>query len=214
MTRRIKFTVLISVFVVLGLNYSWLHAAMVVGTADDHCESQILDQASARVVDLFGEQSSQPWIRCLDAPHLGLGKTIGTTNFAPGLPAIIILNRDGHNVDVIAHEWAHAELAERVGVLTRTYRLPTWFDEGLAMQVDFRADYGDVALAKMLLEAEAPELDQIDSPSTFYQSGVQGRVHYAWSRCVVSSLLEKEPLSSLIQKILAQQDPIGGCRLE
>ncbi len=35
----------------------------------------------------------------------------------------------------------HAEIADRVGPLAKFTELPTWFDEGLAMQVDFRSEY-------------------------------------------------------------------------
>ena len=35
----------------------------------------------------------------------------------------------------------HAEIANRVGYWRRLTQLPMWFDEGLAMQVDFRPRY-------------------------------------------------------------------------
>ena len=212
MRQRIKLGFGVVVFLGLALNYSWLHAAMVVSSVDNNCRAQVIDEAAGRVADLFGEQTSTPWIRCLDKPHLGLGKVIGTTNFAPGLPAIILLNQDGHNVDVIAHEWAHAELAERIGVLPRTYQIPTWLDEGIAMQVDFRAAYGDGALIKMLEEVKTPILGDIESPSTFYAAGVQGRTHYSWSRCVVAELLKEESLASLIERALEGSKLDGHCK--
>ena len=47
----------------------------------------------------------------------------------------------GQNLDVVAHELMHAEIAERVGWWGRFTQLPVWFDEGLAMQVDLRPRY-------------------------------------------------------------------------
>ena len=47
----------------------------------------------------------------------------------------------GQNADVVAHELMHAEIADRVGYWGRFTQLPVWFDEGLAMQVDFRPRY-------------------------------------------------------------------------
>jgi hypothetical protein len=46
----------------------------------------------------------------------------------------------GQNVDVVAHELMHAEFFHRMGFL-KSVQLPIWFNEGVAMQVDYRPQY-------------------------------------------------------------------------
>ena len=145
---------------------------------------------------------------------MGAGKVIGTTHFAPGLPAVILLNADGQNVDVMAHEWAHAETAARVGVLHRTYQMPTWLDEGLAMQVDLRPSYNLQALQRLVQQAgRVPRLTQISSPRTFFQAGGNGRLHYAYSRCVVADMLRTHSVLDLLQMASLLESNTARCEL-
>ena len=52
-----------------------------------------------------------------------------------------MIGTKGRNIDIVAHELMHAEIADRLGYWHRLTKLPIWFDEGLAMQVDFRPHY-------------------------------------------------------------------------
>lgn len=63
----------------------------------------------------------------------GAGFSIGTP-----LGSWIILNQDGLNVDVIAHEMCHDELMTKLGWWKTKKEIPTWFDEGLALMLDYR----------------------------------------------------------------------------
>ena len=184
--RKAKLTACIILFLAVAANYNWVHAAIVYGASTGTCDTDKLAAAKLRVQSLFGSVESDPWIRCLEQPTLGLGHIIGTTHFAPGLPAVIILSSEGNHLDVIAHEWAHAEYARRVGGLYRTYAVPTWFDEGLAMQVDHRKSY-DLSVVASLSEKYA--LGEVEKVGGFFQPGEQGRFHYAWARCAVSTWL-------------------------
>ena len=53
----------------------------------------------------------------------------------------VVVGPKGHDVNILAHETLHAEIHHRVGHWNRLTQIPTWFDEGLAMQVDFRERY-------------------------------------------------------------------------
>ena len=53
----------------------------------------------------------------------------------------VVVGPKGHDVNILAHETLHAEIHHRVGHWYRLTQIPTWFDEGLAMQVDFRERY-------------------------------------------------------------------------
>ncbi len=180
----------------LLLNAGWARAALVSQLAGSPCDAWLLDQAKAPVAQFYGSVSSKPIVACVAEPALGLSVSHGRTSFAPWLPAVILLGREGANPDVAAHEWMHAELAGRVGVLTRTYGLPNWFDEGLAMQVDLRAEYDLPALERMLAAGNANEISlaSIDAPRGFFAAdSSRGRLHYAFARCVVGRWLESEP---------------------
>ncbi|WP_028663591.1 hypothetical protein [Runella zeae] len=64
----------------------------------------------------------------------GAGCSLGT----PWGQSFIVLNVEGLNTDVIAHEMCHAELFTRLGWWKTTRQIPQWFNEGLALMVDYR----------------------------------------------------------------------------
>ena len=53
----------------------------------------------------------------------------------------VVISKEGVDLDIISHELSHTELFERVGIFNRATKIPAWFDEGLAMQVDHRSYY-------------------------------------------------------------------------
>lgn len=85
-----------------------------------------------RVAELFGNVRSSAVLLCFNGPVAALNIEYGTTRFAPSLRPIVILGRKGTNLDVAVHEIAHAEFAYRTSVLLRSYKVPTWFDEGIS----------------------------------------------------------------------------------
>ena len=64
----------------------------------------------------------------------GAGCSLGT----PWGASYLILGPDGNNVDVIAHELCHDELFARLGWWRVKRQIPQWFNEGLALLVDYR----------------------------------------------------------------------------
>lgn len=176
----------------LTLNHPWTHAAMasVVGGME-RCPSALSEKARARVGALLGPVRSSPLILCQARPGLGLDVPYGTTRFAPLLPSIVVVGPFGRNLDVLSHEWAHAELASRTGVLLRMYRVPVWFDEGLAMQLDQRPDYSEVALKRYRAAGlfSGVTLARLARPEQFFHDGDLGKSHYALARCVVGRWL-------------------------
>ncbi len=63
----------------------------------------------------------------------------------------VFIGPKGLNVDIMAHGIAHAEIKHRAG-LEQWPKLPAWFDEGLATQVDWRPFLNEP------LAADAPPL--------------------------------------------------------
>ena len=64
----------------------------------------------------------------------GAGCSIGT----PWGTSYLVLGPDGNNADVIAHELCHDELFARLGWWRVKRQIPQWFNEGLALMVDYR----------------------------------------------------------------------------
>jgi hypothetical protein len=107
---------------------------------------RLLASGKGRIGKIFGEPQSTPIIVFFNS----------STSFWPfrlndhgsthviGTRTCVLIGPNGQNVDVVAHELMHTEVADRIGVLAKFTDLPTWFDEGLAMQVDFRPEY-DIA---------------------------------------------------------------------
>lgn len=64
----------------------------------------------------------------------GAGCSLGT----PWGTSYLVLGPDGNNADVIAHELCHDELFARLGWWRVKRQIPQWFNEGLALMVDYR----------------------------------------------------------------------------
>ncbi len=64
----------------------------------------------------------------------GAGCSVGT----PWGTSYLVLGPDGNNADVIAHELCHDELFTRLGWWRVKRQIPQWFNEGLALMVDYR----------------------------------------------------------------------------
>ena len=79
------------------------------------------------------------------------------------------------NIDIIAHELTHAELHTRLN-MNALKRIPTWFDEGLATQNDYREQYGlDAWIEQTDNGKNALSLEDMDTGSEFYAGTVEDR---------------------------------------
>jgi len=99
--------------------------------------------AEARVDSFYRGKKSDPKIIICQTPQQyqkycssteGAGCSIGT----PWGSSYVILNAQGMNTDVIAHEMSHIELLKRIGWWRTTNDIPQWFNEGLALMLDRR----------------------------------------------------------------------------
>lgn len=108
---------------------------------------RLLSGAKGRIREVFGEPQSAPTVVFFDSSESFWPFRLneyGSTQVI-GAKTCVLIGPKGRSLDVVAHELMHAEIANRVGVLAKFTELPTWFDEGLAMQVDFRPDYSVAA---------------------------------------------------------------------
>ena len=114
-------------------------------TSAKHRQSvhQAVAEAHIRIAELWGKPAGNAtFILCENTEEYrrycnsgdGAGCSIGT----PWGASYIVLNPDGLNTDVVAHEMCHDELFTRLGWWTTTRQIPQWFNEGLALMVDYR----------------------------------------------------------------------------
>jgi putative transposon-encoded protein len=123
-------------------------------------QAQLLSDSKARIQQSFGSLQSKPMVVFFNEPNTFWPlkpNEYGSTNFI-GSRVCVIVGPKGQNIDVLAHELMHAEIAARVGYWRRFTQLPVWFDEGLAMQVDYRPNY-----TLSLSESESTKVDYVKS---------------------------------------------------
>ena len=181
---------LITVVLVLTLMGFAVHAypgviacALVSGSVKQTVtEEQLLSAASSRIDKLFGARQANPVI-VFNAPErfwpLSLNE-YGSTSFL-GQKTCVMIGAKGRNLDVVAHELMHAEIVHRVGYWRRLTALPVWFDEGLAMQVDFRPRY------RLPQGASSTYVKTLDSSRDFFVADDQQLTnHYAAAKAEVA----------------------------
>ena len=113
----------------------------------------LIAQAKARVIAVYGQYSATPVIiagRNMNSLGIFASNEYASTKFLPGR-AYVVLGPKGHNIDVVAHELVHAQIFEHIGFWGRTLKLPVWFDEGAAMQVDYREKYNLIGIENVKL---------------------------------------------------------------
>ena len=143
----------------------------------------LISQAQERVRAFYGDLCCMEHtylIICDDPalkPKLGDGKETNTLRFPfqKHLTNYIYLSDEYLNLDIISHELTHAELHSRLS-LDALKKLPTWFDEGIATQNDYREQYGPAAWTEQTdsgKNALAPE--EMDTPAEFYAGTAEDR---------------------------------------
>jgi hypothetical protein len=168
-------------------------------------EADILE-AKSRVLELYGGCLADPAIIAGD--NVKMLSKFGMTKGGTGVSHItmigsyIVLGPNGMNVDVIAHEMCHCELAKRVGMLNRE-KIPAWFDEGLAMQLDDREKYGEEEWVKLTGYGKSvPDIKLVNTSERFYNS--QAASHYIIAKHELKQWLAAvgtNGLSELVLKI-------------
>ncbi|RYC71444.1 MULTISPECIES: hypothetical protein [Spirosoma] len=94
----------------------------------------------------------------------GAGCSLGT----PWGDSFLVLGPEGNNADVIAHELCHDELFARLGWWRVKRQIPVWFNEGLALMVDYRFSPPDLwdKPADTPAPADSFDVDEYQLPFT------------------------------------------------
>ena len=140
----------------------------------------MIEQAKDRVKAFFGElhfPDGTIFIICDDEKMTRkLGEDHGTVIFYfPSETHYICISDEYLELDILAHEITHAELHTRLSSEAQK-RIPTWFDEGIALQNDYRERYSEAQWAEQTNNGEnAFVLEDMDTPSEFYAGGAEDR---------------------------------------
>ena len=164
-------------------------------------------RAKERVGNFFGD------LKCLDntmfifcddnalLTKLGGDHDTCTISF-PFRKNCISISDEYCNIDILAHELTHAEFQSRLSV-NASSKVPTWFDEGLATQNDYRDQYSPEAWAEQTNGGQnviAP--DDMDTPSEFYTGTADDRrFRYLNAKHEVSGWMEAHEQKGLLELI-------------
>ena len=78
-------------------------------------------------------------------------------------------------LDILAHEITHAELRSRLSAKAQK-TIPTWFDEGIALQNDYRERYSEAQwIAQTDNGKNTVALEDMDTPAEFYAGEAEDR---------------------------------------
>jgi hypothetical protein len=141
---------------------------------------EMIEKAKDRVRTFFGDvlfQDQTIFIICDDEKLIRkLGEDHGTVVFSfPTEAHFICISDEYLELDILAHEITHAELRSRLSAEAQK-AIPTWFDEGLALQNDYRERYSEaqwIAQTDNGKNMVAPE--DMDTPAEFYAGEAEDR---------------------------------------
>lgn len=124
----------------------------------------------------------------LECEHYSGIKRCGTsTQFTP-LGTFITIGPEGRNVDVISHEICHSILENDLGFVLIN-RIPTWLNEGIAMQVDYRDDFVFPELEKIYIPDSVKLLEMSNSKRFYSNNSEKLRLNYAVAKLQVSMMI-------------------------
>ena len=141
---------------------------------------RMIEQAKDRVKAFFGElhfQDETIFIICDDEKLTRkLGEDHGTVIFYfPSETHYICISDEYLELDILAHEITHAELRTRLSAEAQK-RIPTWFDEGIALQNDYREKYSEAQWSAQTDNGKnAVALEDMDTPAEFYAGEAEDR---------------------------------------
>ena len=170
--------------------------------------TQLIDEAKSRVADFFGSLTCQDYtvmIICDDEKLLAKLGGDHDTHHATLFPvkrSYVSVSTEYLTIDILAHELSHAELYERLsGKAFR--RLPTWFNEGIALQNDYREQYGPEAWAEQTDNGKnIVAHEDMDTAAEFYSGTKEDRrFRYLNAKHDVAEWLEKQGLQGLMALI-------------
>lgn len=165
----------------------------------------LIKQAEERDKAFFGELyfwDETVIIICDDEKVLSrLGEDHGTlTYYVPSKKHYICISDEYLKLDILAHEITHAELHTRL-TKEALMHIPTWFDEGLATQNDYRDQYSEEQWKVQTDNGKnIIALEDMDTSSEFYAGEVEDRrLRYLNAKHELADWIEEHGQQGLIK---------------
>jgi hypothetical protein len=119
------------------------------------------------------------------------------------LGAYVVLQQQSLDLDIIAHEISHTVLYNNIGWYKTIYKIPTWFNEGLAMQVDDRSYYSiDTLMLKREAGIKLPDVIRMKRPADFFAGNNKTvMLNYSTAKYIVHEWLKTHSLQKFIKAI-------------
>jgi hypothetical protein len=161
---------------------------------------QLIYEGRKRIDVTFGKVEANPIVVFLgESNRIGPFKlnSYGSTHLV-GSRACVVIGTDGRSVDVVAHELMHAEVSHRMGYLAYVLDVPSWFDEGVAMQVDYRTRYSLSAQEA----TGAHHVRALTAASTFFVDDDEALTrNYSYAKYEVSKWLSRIGSANLYSRL-------------
>jgi hypothetical protein len=198
-----------------------LYVAPEISKQQQQMATISLKAAQVRIRQMWGGQRGNATvILCHSLPqyqqYCSSGEGAGCSLGTPWGASFVVLNLEGLNTDVIAHEMCHDELFSRLGWWTTKRQIPQWFNEGLALMADRRfvattdsiqryIDYKDELLYRSHGGQTVITLDEIATTQGFFGGNeTQQMLAYMTAATEVArwlSLVGEQHIAQLIAQI-------------
>lgn len=159
----------------------------------------LINLAEKRIDLVYGAPASKPRILVTSNSQLAAKWGANETASMHRTPwrSCIVIGPEGQNIDVIAHEWLHAEIQQRVGFIRFLREIPVWFDEGVALTLDYRAPF---LLDNIdLTEADVQNVKHLVRGRDFFSGDI--RKNYQAARLAVEPLILPERFFHDLERI-------------
>jgi hypothetical protein len=161
--------------------------------------SELIEAASKRINHVYGKPVSRPRFVITNdvqsAANWGANET--ASMHRKPWQACIIIGPKGQNVDVIAHEWLHAEIQHRVGFFRFLTEIPIWFDEGAALTLDYREPFLPENI--QVSDADIIAVKKLKNGKSFFSDNI--RQNYQAARIAVGPLIAPEQFFNDLERV-------------
>lgn len=182
-----------------------VYVATTSSQEDEESIKAYMKEAIARNTELYGDVTNEGvfiFTNSVEEAEKFRGGEVGVTHYS-FFGLYVVIGPKGYNEDIVSHEMAHCEVAYRVGWY-KNNKLPIWFNEGLATQVDYSEQFSLSEWNRITDNGnQVFEIKDLDTPQEFYVIDMDTRIdHYLLAKYDVMKWLEavgKDGLSTLIE---------------
>lgn len=167
--------------------------------------NNLIEKAKDRNRSFWGYNKAEPiFIYCdTDDDYKKFGSPLMTPAVAHmTFESFVVISNDGIDLDILSHEISHTELSSRIGIINRSLKIPVWFDEGIAMQIDHRDYYSiDTLATKSDNFKVLPDVEKMDANQFWSGSRSEVMLNYMTAKYRISQWYSREKIDELVRQI-------------